>query len=104
MALKMTMELYYFDYIDGGKRIFTNALHRLQIIFLEDIGCGNLALWRDLVDWFEIIFNERVKENRNRNLEIITLKRIVLNLCRCKKIRAASFMNSISVINNVDEK
>ena len=101
MALKMCMEIYYFDYVEGGKRILTNGLHRLQIIFLEDIGCGNLKLWGQLVEWFDEIYKERDREGgvRNREIEIRNLKKIVVNLCKSRKIRCGSFMNAISVIN-----
>jgi hypothetical protein len=99
MALKMLMELYCFDYVEGGKRILTNGLHRLQIIFLEDIGCGNIKLWNNLMEWFDIIYNERKKENRNRDVEILNLKKIVVNLCNSRKIRCGSYMNTISIIN-----
>ena len=101
MALKMLMELYCFDYVEGGKRILTNGLHRLQIIFLEDIGCGNIKLWNNLMEWFDIIYNERKKENRNRDLEILNLKKIVVNLCNSRKIRCGSYMNTISIINKM---
>ena len=104
MALKMTMEMYCFSFVKDGKRIMTNGLHRLQIIFLEDIGCGNLNLWNKMIDWFDILYRERKKneEDRNRELEISTLTRIVVNLCRSRKIRCSSFMNSICVLNNDD--
>ena len=95
MALKMCMEMYCFDYISGGNRILTNGLHRLQVIFLEDIGCGNLKLWTKLCEWFDEIYKERVKDDRNREKEIIILKKIVINLCKSRKIRGCSFMNSI---------
>jgi hypothetical protein len=103
MALKMIMEIYCFEYLDGGKRIFTNGLHRLQIIFLEDIGCGNLELWHKMCEWFDVIYNERSKNDRNRETEIKMLKNIVVNLCKSKKIRGGSFMNAICSLSKQDK-
>lgn len=104
MALKMAMEMYCFDFVDGGQRIITNGLHRLQVIFLEDIGGGNINLWHTLCEWFDILFQERVKpaNERNRQKEIHTLQKIVINLCKSKKIRACSFMNAICALSNDD--
>lgn len=104
MAIKMAMEMYCFDFIDNGKRIITNGLHRLQIIFLEDIGCGNLYLWPELCDWFDIIYREREKDdaNRNRKIEIEYLTRIIINLCKSRKIRCGSYMNAICQLTTED--
>jgi len=100
MALKMAFEMYCFDYLEGGQRILTNGLHRLQVIFLEDIGCGNLNLWPRLCEWFSIIYKERQKKERNRFLEIETLKKIVVNMCLSRKIRGCSFMNVLCSIGD----
>ena len=104
MAIKMLMEFYSFDYVDGGSRILTNCLHRLQIIYLEDIGIGNYVAWYDLDKLFTIVYEERKKSDRNRNIEIRALKKIVIILCKSKKIRGCSFMNSVYQLNNQREE
>lgn len=85
-----------------GERLRTNMLHRLQIIFLEDIGIGNYYLWEHLCKWFNILFEERKKTERNRAVEITTLELMVRNMCKSKKTRAASFMNGICALRSED--
>lgn len=43
-ALRCATELYCFRLV-GGKAIYTNLIHRLMIIYLEDIGPANYELW-----------------------------------------------------------
>lgn len=85
-----------------GERLRTNMLHRLQIIFLEDIGIGNYYLWGNMCEWMTLLFNERKKVNRDRKTEIRTLELIVRNLCKSKKTRAASFMNGLCRLTEED--
>ena len=105
MALRSMEELDRFAEVEdgSGERLRTNMLHRLQIIFLEDIGLGNYHLWKKMCEWMDILFEERKKPNRNRVVEIQTLELIVRNLCKSKKIRACSFMNSLTQLM-IDDK
>jgi hypothetical protein len=85
-----------------GERLRTNMLHRLQIIFLEDISIGNYYLWEYMCQWMTILFDERKKTTRDRNVEVKTLELIIRNLCKSKKTRAASFMNSLCSLTAED--
>lgn len=102
-ALKCVQELYGFSWVEGGQRIWTNAIHRLQLIFLEDIGLGNLGLWSYMVDWIDFLKSERKKdmETRDRIKEVRTIERMVRHLCRSKKTRAGSFMNMVGTVSNM---
>jgi len=106
MALRIVEELDRFAEVkDGsGEKIRTNMIHRLQIIFLEDIGLGNYELWGKMAEWIDILLTLRKSQDRNRALEIQTLEQIVRNLCRSKKTRAASFMRSITQLTDSDEQ
>jgi hypothetical protein len=42
-------------------------LHRLQVIFLEDIGLGNIDLWEKMCEWMDILFKEREREKSKRD-------------------------------------
>ena len=97
MALRCMEELDRFAEAENGEIIRTNMLHRLQVIFLEDIGLGNIDLWEKMCEWMDILFKEREREKskRDRILEIQTLEKIVRNLCRSKKTRSGSFMRAI---------
>lgn len=106
MALRVAEELDRFAEVEdgSGEKIRTNMLHRLQIIFLEDIGLGNYHLWEDLCDDFDTLFNEREKDDRNRSLEIYTIKNIIHKLCGSKKTRACSFMNALTQVVPEDKE
>lgn len=85
-----------------GERLRTNMIHRLQIIFLEDIGIGNYHLWKYMCQMISDLFEERTKPNRDRTKEISTIKQIVHHLCYSRKIRAANFMNSLCTLTAED--
>jgi hypothetical protein len=44
-ALRCASEMYCFKLVDGGKSLYTNLVHRLMIIYLEDIGPSCFGLW-----------------------------------------------------------
>jgi len=104
MALYCTSELDRFAEIKGGERIRTNMIHRLMIIFLEDVGLGNFELWGKLTDLFDILLVERTRVERNTVNEIRALEKIVRNLCKSNKTRACSFMNCITQMIPGDEE
>jgi hypothetical protein len=105
MALRSVEEIDRFAEVkDGsGERLRTNMLHRLQIIFLEDIGLGNYHLWKKMCKWFDILYESRESDSRDRGVEIKTLRKIVINLCRSKKTRSCSFMNSLTQLLPADK-
>ena len=65
-ALQCLYEMDCFNYIDEktAKANVTNLLHRLQIIFLEDIGVAGLSLLPSLQQCFKIIYDNREKRNK----------------------------------------
>jgi hypothetical protein len=107
-ALRAVEELDRFAEVEddgSGEKIRTNMIHRLQVIFLEDIGLGNFHLWRQMAKWTDILFNaDRKNPKRDRTKEIQALEQIVRHLCRSKKTRACSFMRSLSQLIDSDQK
>ena len=102
-ALKCVEEIDRFAELGSeGERLRTNMLHRLQIIFLEDIGLGNYYLWPKMCEWIYQLFDERTKDNRDRQKEVNLLELMVRNLCRSKKTRGGSFMNALCNLNEED--
>lgn len=63
-AARCGAELYCFVYKKQGKRIFTNLIHRLMIIYLEDIGLAGVSIW-DFMDKFidQILYSVRGEVN-----------------------------------------
>ena len=99
-ALKCVAELDRFADMERGEGIRTNMMHRLQIIFLEDIGHGNPRLLPYMRQWIKELNEERKSSTRNRAREREVLELIVRNLCDRKKTRTCSHMNSICQLNH----
>lgn len=70
-AARCGAELFCFIYKQGGKRIFTNLVHRLMIIYLEDIGLAGISIW-SIIDKFinQILYSFRGEVDKNGNIEI----------------------------------
>jgi hypothetical protein len=79
-----------------GDRIRTNFIHRLMIIFLEDIGIGGYRHWLEIDKQINILFVEGKKQQqlRNRETEIASIRKI-LSLCLIsKKARIGSHLRT----------
>lgn len=97
-ALRVAEELDKFaDAGEGGERIRTNFIHRMQVIFLEDVGLGNVALWPRMVNWINVLKQERKKPEgeRKRDKEVLAIKAAVSNMSRSKKCRIGSYLSSL---------
>lgn len=94
-ALYCAAELDLFKYAHTrGETIRTNFLHRLMIIYLEDV--ENLSIFPELDDLFRKIFTERDKQDsRNHQKEEEWISKIVFLLCSSKKARICSHIRSI---------
>ncbi len=93
-ALYCVRELDSFADVEGGERIRTNTIHRLMIIYMEDVGLGDFGLWARVHKLVELLLQERKRAPRNRPLEIGALKCLVRQLCRAQKTRACSFIRA----------
>lgn len=93
-AIFCAMELDLFAEISGGERIRTNFIHRLMIIFLEDIGLGGISLWSDIDQRIDILLNERKKADRSREKEIQAIHELIFMFTNCPKLRIASFVKN----------
>lgn len=76
-------ELDLFSECEGGERIRTNMIHRLMIIYMEDIGLGGVKSWAKVS---ELVFGW-LKDRTRTGL----LQELVCLLCNSKKTRACSF-------------
>lgn len=84
-------ELDLFAEISGGERIRTNFIHRLMIIFLEDIGLGGIAFWSEIDELIDVLLNERKKKDRSREKEVKAIHELIFIFTRLPKLRIASF-------------
>lgn len=75
------------------KRIRTNMIHRLLIIFVEDIGLGGMNLipifFKNWLEW-------------SRNFQPVHLKNMIWVMCQSKKTRACSFAKGFAFCKNLD--
>lgn len=84
-------ELDLFAEISGGERIRTNFIHRLMIIFLEDIGLGGISLWSEVDQLIDVLLNERKNNNRDREEEVKAIHELIFIFTSLPKLRIASF-------------
>lgn len=94
-ALYCAAELDLFKHAQTrGETIRTNFLHRLMIIYLEDV--ENLTIFSEVDELFRKIFLEREKkDSRNHQKEEEWISKIVFLLCSSKKARICSHIRSI---------
>ena len=95
MALYMIREIIPLGLIDN-KTAYTNILHRLQVIFLEDIGIGNLHYLPKIHEWMEQIYSSYKSDKRDLHVEICNLERITRMMCLSKKTRLCSYLRAYS--------
>ena len=78
MLMAGLLDSFYYAEGNTGERIRTNFIHRLMIIFLEDIGFPGMKYWKEL-DYLlmEICLKGRKSPARNRALEIKAIKRVI---------------------------
>ena len=74
-ALWCGVELDLFAYAEGGERIRTNFIHRLMIIFLEDVGLGGVHMWKTIDDGIKALFQLREKRKPAYSREGIAERR-----------------------------
>ena len=97
-AVQVGGELDLFKYIEDGEKVRSNFLHRLAVIFVEDIGVAGLALWPEVDKALEFLLEERKrsKEARDYWREAQTVAQVIGILCACQKARCGSHARAIS--------
>ncbi|BAU80199.1 glycosyltransferase [Tokyovirus A1] len=88
----------------AGEGIRANLLHRLMVIFLEEISVCNLGLWLFLAEKFDFLFSAREKRKKKepgtkswnalREQEKEALVWIVTQMCRSRHVRILSHTRS----------
>ena len=76
-----------------GEGIRTNFLHRLMVIFMEDV--ENLSLWPDMTQKMKELFTEREKANRDKAKEERLLSEVVIQLGASTKARMCSHIRAV---------
>ncbi len=82
----------------GGERIRTNFLHRLMVIFLEDIGFCGLGDW-GVIDHalLDVCIGGRKCPGRRRDAEIRMIKMAVRLMCSRDKSRNCSHIRAFAI-------
>lgn len=101
-ALYFTIEMDCFKLKEGGEKMRTNLLHRLMIIYLEDVALGNMLYdWKEIDDnIFTLLKRKRGSKNtKNRTVEecMDDVKRyahILHLMCSCYHTRTPSFIRN----------
>jgi hypothetical protein len=96
MAIYAGIELDLFQYEEGGNRIYTNLIHRLMIIYLEDIGLSAFTIWKDL----DIMFDKLLLKDSKKEIKTEILINIINILSLNSHSRIGSHFNSICTFKN----
>ena len=92
LALRCAEELDRIGTEGASKRVHTILLHRLMVIFLEDVGIGNYHLWPRLCGWADLVAAARVASAS----AVRPLECFIRALCGSRKTRAASYMRAVA--------
>lgn len=97
-------ELDLFAYAPNkeGERIRTNFIHRLMIIYIEDIGPSNLSIFKKVDKLIFDLLNERTLPSRNRKKEISIIEEYVSILAESEHGRSLSHLGTIAKINEFE--
>ncbi len=100
------MDLFaYAKEANKGEGLRSNFLHRLMIIYLEDIGNGNYELWPYLHERMMLLIEGRRSTNtRNREKEVCAIREVVTALSLSQKTRLASCLKAFSELRRSDIK
>lgn len=102
-ALWVASRLDLFCLVENGERVRTNFIHRLMIIFLEDVGIEGVRYWNE-VDrlLFEICLTNRARAKRStvgglrdRGFEIRAIRRVIDIMVSIPKARSCSHLSSL---------
>ena len=76
-----------------GEGIRTNFLHRLIVIFMEDV--ENMSLFEEVHKTMRSLFQERMKADRNPSKETHLISELVTQLCLSTKARVCSHIRAV---------
>lgn len=108
-AIYSAIELFLFQCLEVDKKtsklqksIYTNFIHRLMVILLEDIGVAGFNLWFDLNPLFQNLLDRKGIKNE----QIKSLINITYSLAESKHSRSPSHFNSVvnAIINKKYEE
>lgn len=96
-AQRCTAEIDIFSHIEGGETLRTNMIHRLMIIYLEDVGLANVGMWKSVDKQIDQLLCLRKTGDRayNRELERDILMQLVTDLASSQHSRTLSHVNHV---------
>ena len=96
MWVASRLDLFYLD--PNGERLRTNFIHRLMIIFLEDIGFSGIHLWPELDSLLmDRLLLGRKSARRDREAEVKSIRRVVELLADAKQEKSRSCLSLIYI-------
>ena len=104
------LDLFFHAPNDKGERIRTNFIHRLMIIFIEDIGVEGLKYW-NIIDWLLneicLVQRNRAKKStrrshvRDRSLEIRAI-RLAIEIMTSQELPKARCCSDLAAVIRTD--
>jgi len=80
---------------ERGEAIRTNFVHRLMVVFVEDIGVAGLSIWPEVDKYIQTILREP-RDSMLSMLEYESVVHVVNLLCDCEKARLNSHIRLVS--------
>lgn len=99
-ALFAGVELLMFGAVDGGARIVTNFIHRLQVIYLEDVGIAAINLWEYIDSKIDIMKARDLITGDCKSLSGQAMIDIICALSQSMHNRLPSHLSAISKYSN----
>lgn len=86
-----------------AERIRTNFIHRLMIIFMEDVGIGGFGIWPKLHRLSVLLLAGRKKSNRSRPKEIEAVCHWIHLMIHTDKARVCSHLNNLGLMSQLSQ-
>lgn len=102
-AIYIANEIFLFTLIEDSvnkKRILTNFIHRLQIIFLEEIGLTCYNIWNKIDEYIDIL----IKRTENNEKILETFVNLVYTMAKNNHSRSLDHYNSLRIIYSKKEE
>ncbi len=98
-AIWCGIELYMFICDGNGQRIITNFIHRLMVIYLEDIGIADIENWKKVDSMIDILLL-KAKDKNMMTLKSKTIIELISYMSLTKHSRSPSHFNSLYIIDD----
>jgi hypothetical protein len=99
-ALYCASQLHMFKMVKSGQRLYTNFIHRLMVIYLEDIGICGIKYWSEINENINILLKNKTKVGIFKE-EIDAIYNTIKLMCSCYKYRIGSHLANFGSMSDL---